>query len=70
MVRVSGLAMSFGSQVVFDDVAFTVNRGERIGLVGRNGSGKSTLFNILCGRVSCDAGTITFPKDYRIGYAE
>ena len=70
MVRMSGLVMSFGSQVVFDDVAFTVNRGERIGLVGRNGSGKSTLFNILCGRVSCDAGTITFPKDYRIGYAE
>jgi ATP-binding cassette subfamily F protein 3 len=70
MVRVSGLKLSFGSQVLFDDVNFTVGKGERIGLVGRNGSGKTSLFNILAGKLRGDEGSISFPREYRVGYAE
>jgi ABC-type glutathione transport system ATPase component len=70
MVRVSGLKLSFGSQVLFDGVSFTIGKGERIGLVGRNGSGKTSLFNILAGKLRCDEGSISFPREYRVGYAE
>ena len=40
MIQVSNLSKAYGTQVIFDDVGFTVNAGERIGLVGRNGQGR------------------------------
>jgi len=67
MVKVSDVRMSFGSHVIFDEVKFNINRGERIGLIGRNGSGKTTLFNLIIGTLKPDGGTISTPKNYRIG---
>jgi len=54
--------------LLFDDTAFKINPRERVGLVGRNGHGKTTLFRIITSEESPDAGTITVPKHYRIGY--
>jgi ATP-binding cassette subfamily F protein 3 len=68
MLLVSGIAKSYGSQVLFEDVSFTVNPGERVGLVGRNGHGKSTLFKILLGLEEADQGSISVPQDYKTGY--
>jgi ATP-binding cassette subfamily F protein 3 len=68
MVRVDNLSFAFGSQTIFDDVGFTIGRRERIGLVGRNGSGKTTLLNLLAGDLRPDGGSISLPRDYRIGY--
>ena len=48
----------------------SVNKGEKIGLVGRNGHGKSTLFQMILGHVDIDAGMISIPKNYRIGHLE
>ncbi|MEJ2684181.1 MAG: ABC-F family ATP-binding cassette domain-containing protein [Candidatus Sulfobium sp.] len=68
MVRVSNLSKAYGRQVIFDDVSFAINPGERVGLVGRNGHGKTTLFRMLLGEEHPDSGVISLPKDYRTGY--
>lgn len=66
MITVSNLSKSFGGQVIFDSVSFTVGMGERVGLVGRNGSGKTTLFRLILGDETHESGTITVPRRYRI----
>jgi ATP-binding cassette subfamily F protein 3 len=68
MIHFNGLNKSYGNQLLFDDLNFSINRGEKIGLVGRNGHGKSTLFQMILGQVDIDSGTITIPKNYRIGH--
>jgi len=55
-------------QRLFEGVSFTLNRGEKIGLIGRNGSGKTTLFKLILGHEIQDDGTILIPKGYRIGH--
>jgi ATP-binding cassette subfamily F protein 3 len=70
MIKVSNLRMSFGPQLLFENVGFSILRGERIGLIGRNGSGKTTLLNILSGKLLPDEGDISIPADYSIGYIE
>ena len=67
MIIASNLEKSFGPQVLFEDVSFLINKGERIGLVGKNGTGKSTLFKMIMGEEKQDSGTISTPKDYKIG---
>ena len=69
MIQVTDLSKSFGSQLVLDSISFSVNRGERIGLVGRNGHGKTTLLRIITGEEYADSGEITSPRGYRIGHA-
>lgn len=66
MIQVVGLAKSYGMQVLFDDLNFTLGRGEKIGLVGRNGAGKSTLLKILLEEESPDEGKVTIPSRYRV----
>ena len=68
MIQVSNLSKSYGAQVIFDDIGFTVNAGERIGLVGRNGHGKTTLFRMITGLEKPDSGVIGIPNNYTIGY--
>lgn len=68
MIQVSNLSKSYGTQVIFDDVGFAVNAGERIGLVGRNGHGKTTLFRMISGQEKPDAGVIGIPNSYTIGH--
>jgi ATP-binding cassette, subfamily F, member 3 len=68
VIQISNLSKAYGTQVVFDDVGFTVNAGERIGLVGRNGSGKTTLLRMITGEAKPDAGAISIPNNYRVGY--
>ena len=67
MIQVVNLEKSYGTQVLFQNVTFTLGKGERVGLVGRNGSGKSTLFKILLGEEFQDLGEVILPKNYRIG---
>ncbi|MCB4790552.1 MAG: ATP-binding cassette domain-containing protein [Elusimicrobia bacterium] len=70
MIKIFEVNKAYGQQVLFKDMSFSINRGEKIGLVGRNGNGKTTLFQMILGRVSLDSGSITRPKNYRIGYFE
>lgn len=68
MIQVSNLEKAHGKQVLFDKVGFTINSGERIGLVGRNGHGKTTLFRMILGEEHPDSGIISIPNDYTIGH--
>lgn len=68
MIQVSNLEKSYGRQVLFDKVGFTINPGERVGLVGRNGHGKTTLFRLILGQEHQDSGTISIPAGYRLGH--
>jgi ATP-binding cassette, subfamily F, member 3 len=68
MVQVGNLTKAYGRQVIFDEVSFTVNPRERIGLVGRNGHGKTTLFRMITGQEHPDCGTISIPNNYILGY--
>src|SRR5512139_1884638 len=68
MLQVANIQKSYGKQLLFDGVSFTVNPRERVGLVGRNGHGKSTLFRMILGEEHQDAGTITVPSGYTVGH--
>jgi ATP-binding cassette subfamily F protein 3 len=70
MIVVDNLSKSYGKQGLFDSVSFKINRRERVGVVGRNGHGKTTLFRMIVGEDEPDEGTISKPKNYRIGYVE
>jgi ATP-binding cassette subfamily F protein 3 len=67
VIQVIDLAKGFGTQLLFQNIGFTIGKGERLGLVGRNGTGKTTLFKILLGEESPDAGDVVIPKNYHIG---
>lgn len=68
MLKVSGLEKSYGRQVLFDNVSFVINPGERVGMVGKNGHGKTTLFRMILGEEQPDSGVITYPSYYTIGH--
>src|SRR5437016_5010895 len=60
LVRVRGLAKSYGRFAAIRDVSFTIRSGEILGLIGPNGAGKTTLFECLAGVQPADAGAISF----------
>ncbi|UCG38512.1 MAG: ABC-F family ATP-binding cassette domain-containing protein [bacterium] len=68
MITIENLSKSFGTQILFEGVTFNINRGERLGLVGRNGHGKTTLLRLLLGEEEPDEGTISIPGGYTIGH--
>jgi len=70
MINIENINKSFGDRILFENVSFKVNPKERIGLVGRNGHGKTTFFRMIIGEDHYDAGAITMPKGYRIGYVQ
>ena len=67
---VQNLTKSFGAQVLFKDISFSIAEGQHIGLVAQNGTGKSTLLSILTGKESYDAGSIIYRNDLRVGFLE
>ena len=69
LLGIHSLFKSFGTQILFEDINFTVCQGDRIGLLGPNGSGKSTLLKILMNLESPDDGSISRRQGLRVGYA-
>ena len=63
-----GISLAFLGVPLFDGVNLIIDRGEKVGLVGRNGSGKSTLLRMIEGIVKPDAGAVSVPKGVRSAY--
>lgn len=59
---------TFGIDIILDNVTFSVNEGDKIGLIGPNGAGKSTLFKILMGTMEYDSGELFIDKNKNLGY--
>ncbi len=68
ILTVQGLSKYWGVELLFKDISFLLNEGEKMALVGRNGTGKTTLLRILMGRLEYDDGRIIIPSGTRIGY--
>ncbi len=68
ILNAQGVSKRFGAVPLFDEIAFTVSDGDRIGLIGPNGAGKSTLLKVLAGDEDPDAGEVAMRKRARIGY--
>ena len=69
-LQIENVSKSFGDLVLFNDVSFTVEERQRIGLIACNGKGKSTLLKIVAGEEPLDSGKITLRGGVRVGYLE
>ncbi len=68
MVNVHNLTVSFMGADLFSGITFKLNKGDRIGLIGKNGAGKSTLLKILSKDIESSSGSMAFDKDIKIGF--
>ena len=69
-LQIEELTKSYGDRVLFSDVTFGINEGDKVGLIAKNGTGKTTLLRIIAGLEDYDSGKITFHNDLRVGYLE
>ena len=68
MLNVHNLSVSFQGEYLFEEVAFILNGGDRVGLIGKNGAGKSTMLKLLAREIKPDSGIIATDKEVRIGF--
>ncbi len=68
MVNVHNLTVTFSGTDLFSGITFKLNKGDRVGLIGKNGVGKSTLLKVLSKDIESSGGTMAFEKDTRIGF--
>ena len=68
MISIQGLKVEFGSQVLFENISFVVNKRDKIALVGKNGAGKTTMLRIINGEQLPTSGTVSRQTDLTIGY--
>jgi ATP-binding cassette subfamily F protein 3 len=68
MLDVQNLGVSFGGEVLFENLSFRIGRGDRIGLIGKNGAGKSTFLKLLAGENTPSLGGMSLEKNATIGY--
>ena len=66
-LQVERLTKSFGERLLFENISFAVDEGEKVALVAVNGAGKSTLLHIIAGLEEAQGGTVTFRRDLRAG---
>lgn len=64
------LTKTFGAQVLFDNISFSIAEGQKVGLIAQNGTGKSTLLSILTDKETYDSGKIIYRRDLKVGYLE
>ena len=68
VLTVENLTKSYGEKLLFENISFGVNAGDKVALIAKNGYGKSTLLNILTGRELADDGLVTFASEARVAY--
>lgn len=70
LLNAQSVTKAFGAVPLFREISFTVNEGDRLGLIGPNGSGKSTLLRLLAGEMEPDSGQVTLRSGARMVYIE
>jgi ATP-binding cassette subfamily F protein 3 len=70
LINLSDVSFGYGDKLILDGVTFSVNEGERVGLIGANGEGKTTLIKLITGENLPDAGEVMKKNGIRIGYLE
>lgn len=70
VLSVENLTKSFGDRLIFADLTFGMDHGDKMAIVAKNGSGKSTLLKCLLGKESVDQGKVVFRKDYSVAFME
>ncbi len=68
MITVNNLSKNYGKKILFNNLSFNINQGEKIGLIGPNGAGKSTFFSIILNETEPSSGLVSINKNTRIGY--
>lgn len=69
-ISLGGVSLEFGTDVILDNVSFSLNEGDKLGIVGVNGAGKSTLFKIIRGEYTPTDGSVYISKDKSVGMLE
>ena len=70
ILTVSNLSVAFAERTLFDNITFTLEKGDKAGLIGANGTGKTTLFRVLTGQLEQNSGGVSKEKELRVGYME
>ena len=70
VLQIEELTKSYGDRLLFGDISFGIEEGDKIGIVAKNGTGKSTLLRLLAGKESPDSGKITFRSGLRVGFLD
>ncbi|MDG2071733.1 MAG: ATP-binding cassette domain-containing protein [Pseudomonadales bacterium] len=70
MLTLTNLALRRGTELLFQDVSFTIGKGTKTGLVGANGSGKTSLFKLIAGELDGEAGEVDYPSGTRLAYMQ
>ena len=68
IASIEDLSKSYGDNILFEDITFHINQGDKIALIARNGQGKTSLLNILAGLDTQDTGTVWIHKDIQVVY--
>lgn len=68
LLQIDSLTKSFGDLLLFRDISFGIDEGDKIGLIAKNGVGKTTLLNIIAGKEPYDSGRVVFRNDIRFAY--
>src|SRR5687767_5933567 len=68
VLQLTNIEKTFGRRTMFDRLNLSLERGERVGLIGANGSGKTTLFRLLTGKLTPDAGDVSISDGVRLGH--
>jgi len=68
VIRLEDVELRRGAKVLLAHANCTIAPGEKVGLIGANGAGKSSLFALLRGELTCDAGDVSFPPQWRVAY--
>ena len=69
-LSVENITKSFGDRVIFEDLIFGIDQGQKVAIVAKNGTGKTTLLRCLTALETIDSGRIVFRNDIRIAFME
>ena len=69
-LQIENLTKSYGDRMLFADITFGINEGDKIGLIAKNGMGKTTLLRCIAGTESADSGSVIFRNDLKVGFLE